>query len=145
MNDELTNKLNESGLELLEWMKGAAEKGGDFVAEQAPLLATEIVAWHFWSSVFIATVAVVAAVAMFACSVCFYRWSRCKKWYSDPEVPIDGDCKEYHLAPSGILCALSLFALLVVAVPCAYEAVKASVAPRIVLIEYAGKALGGRK
>lgn len=141
MNDELTNKLNESGAELLDWMKGAAENGGDFVAEQAPLLATEIVAWHFWSSVFCAGVGVAFVVLFLIAAFVFFRvaTSCTSDQFSD------GHPKAVLGVIGGSACVLVAAMILGLAVVGnTYEAIKASVAPRIVLIEYAGKALGGK-
>lgn len=43
--DPLT-QLQTSAADLIAWLKSGAEQGADFVMEQAPLLAQEIVAWE---------------------------------------------------------------------------------------------------
>lgn len=133
MNDELQAKLNESGAELIDWLRGVAEKGGEFVAEQAPLLAEEIVAWHFWSSVFMAVVLLLGAAFVFCVSAVI--WFKARRVFWD----------DYGPEPVLILPFIVVSLLLVFAASNCYEAVKASVAPRIVLIEYAGQAMGGNK
>lgn len=138
MNDELQQKLNESGAELIDWLKSAAENGGEFVAEQAPLLAAEIVAWHFWSSICLAGLFVCLGAVLAMGAYASYRF-----WKSAPS-GYEGCDQTALSATVGLLCAAFAAASIIGGGGLhAYEAVKAAVAPRIVLIEYAGKALGG--
>jgi hypothetical protein len=128
-------EFEKAGAELVEWMTGVAKGGGDFLAEQAPMLAQEIVAWHFWSSVFCAVIVVlIGSIVAVTCGVLFRYEVTSKREYWTPEP-----------------AAFSVFGVLIgfaIAIGGGgfhgYEAVKAAVAPRLVIIEYAGSVLNGK-
>ncbi len=48
MDDQVQEQMIDGGEELLGWLRGAVESSGEFAAEQAPLLAQEIVRWGIW-------------------------------------------------------------------------------------------------
>lgn len=114
--------------ELMDWLKGAAEKSAEFVQREAPLLAGEIVAWHYWSSVYLAVIFGMAAMAVIGIGLSIMVAS-------------------FKGSGDGDGCFLGLvIALLGVIVGCAgvgdntYEACKAKVAPRVVILEAIQKA-----
>lgn len=72
MTHELQQRLLEHSDKVTAWVEQAAGKGGDFVAEQAPLVAQEIVNLHFWGAaaflvvwVALGTIGLVAARKLF--------------------------------------------------------------------------------
>jgi hypothetical protein len=131
MNDELQKQASD----IAGWLKESAAKGGDFLAEQAPLFAQEVVAWHFWSSVFLAIVFSVVGIALAISAFVCLR-------YSLQDGASEGQC--VCCGAAFCVCGLISMGCLLGAVPAnGYEAVKAAVAPRIVIVEYAGRALGG--
>lgn len=116
--DTLTEKLSA----LLEYVQAKGEAADGFITEQAPLVAREIVAWSFWSSV-------ATAIAFFALAMIFVGLAaRCYRF----AVKEDSE--------NVIFCAFVMFAislmLLFLAGWYAANVVKAGVAPRIVVIEY---------
>lgn len=61
-----TNELTST----LEWLRTTAESSSDFIIEQAPLYAQELLAYGLWSNVFMLTVSLVAILIGFA----LVRW-----------------------------------------------------------------------
>jgi hypothetical protein len=104
--------------ELLDWLKTTAERSSEFVEREAPLLANEVVAWHFWSSVFLASAILFFSFALLG----FATWL----WRMGGKDPRE--------------CSMIVFLVgLLIWIPAiinGYEAVKASVAPRVVILEY---------
>lgn len=122
--------------ELLDWLKTTAERSSEFVEREWPLLANEIVAWHFWSSVTAACLFAAISLSMAAIGCVLLRY-----WLVRP--PIDRDSSiAQDTVTEGIgvgFCSLFVAAALIGFMgvsPNAYAAVKASVAPRVVVLEY---------
>lgn len=117
--------------ELINWLKDAAESAGEFVQREAPLVANEIVAWHFWSSVGgIAFCSLAASLAWGVAGWFFLRWKAFGYELRDGQ--------------KGEGCGILFFALTLTGFAIflpglgfnGYEAIKAKVAPRVVIIEY---------
>jgi hypothetical protein len=117
----------------MEAAGGYVDKAVDFTMEQAPLVVKEYVTWIFWSAVINAIMWVICITALICLSV--FIWKRAKG--------IDDDCAR------GFTYALSLALL----IPAFFmvgdvgsntkEAVKAAVAPRVLLIEKATEMVRG--
>ena len=106
-------------------IESAANKAGEFVEEQTPLLAQEYLAWEFWSSLAACVALFVLGVTLFA--AIFVSWKRIvgDETYEDhPEV----------LVVAAILLAASILPLGFSAEN-GFRALKVSVAPRVVLME----------
>jgi ABC-type xylose transport system permease subunit len=117
--------------ELLQWLKTTAEKSSDFVQEQAPLLAREIVAWHFWSSIFLVVVFAFLWLASLALAFWIFRQrNKSHNWQSDVE-PFCG-------IAAAIVLMSTLFFFLMGCCHNGYNAVKASCAPRLIVLEKIG-------
>lgn len=116
MNEELQTRITQ----YLDAIESSAETAGDFVVEQTPLLAQEYLAWMFWSNVFIAALTLLVAAV---CGLICYLLIRASKKH--PGV----------LAEAVFLSGF--FGLVCVAIACtaAYDAIKVTVAPRVVLLE----------
>lgn len=112
--------------QLVEWAKTAAEKGGAWLEQELPQFAAEIVAWHFWSSMFLIAFFVTLGLVVMAIAAVGLRWSLKHESSNDPTV--------------GCACCIALLvAPIVTSVSVGingYEAVKAAVAPRVVILEY---------
>jgi uncharacterized membrane protein YcjF (UPF0283 family) len=111
--------------ELMKWLHEAAENAGEFVQREAPLVANEIVAWSFWSNV----VGCVEALIALALMVSIASWGL-RNWkkanYGD----------SFFAVPSTLGIVLSLLITFLPLSMCLSNAVKAAVAPRVVIIEY---------
>lgn len=107
--------------ELVAWIKA----GGEFVEAQAPLYAAEVVNWHFYSSVFVVICCVVLCVVSLAVS----------------GLALMG-CDSKRIDFFGPVCIISLvvsaFSLLPIGFGAA-DAIKAKVAPRVVIVEHLAK------
>jgi heme/copper-type cytochrome/quinol oxidase subunit 2 len=114
--------------ELMKWLHEAAENAGEFVQREAPLVANEIVAWHFWSSVFMVVLFLIAAVALSAAAWGFWRSSIYQDYQRDWR-----ECATFLML---ICLAGSAACAFIGGGTCGYEAVKAQTAPRVVIIEY---------
>lgn len=111
MNEEMQNQV-------LEWLK----KGGEFVEREAPLLAQEIVSWYYWYSLL--TAIGCAVVATIAIAVFFIALkSTIKRRDCEWELP----CMLFGGLVGLVMTAFALDA--------ASHAVKAVVAPRVVVVE----------
>lgn len=121
--------------ELLEWLKQTAEKSAEFVEREAPLLATEIVAWHFWASaVWFCGFSVAFLVAATIAARAYRAWSLQPVMTPHYAVPADTITVTY-----GFVIGISTFlaaVLFMVTVGFAHDAIKAAVAPRVVILEY---------
>lgn len=121
--------IEERVSKYLDAMESMADKAGNFVADQTPLVAQEFLLWEFWSAIFAAIGFVFVAAAIIAAS----RWV----WNRRPEYVKGGlDNDPYWLVGClAIAVFLSNFIFLVAAVNRATRAVKVRVAPRVVLLE----------
>lgn len=121
-------------LDVMNWVKETVEKGEAFIAQEAPLLAQEIVAWYFWHGVIVA-LSCVASMALVLFAWWFF-FQRIPQWASDRM----DQSFSYALASVvsiGLLLAASSTAVVQGVVP----AVKATVAPRVVVLEEVSKSL----
>lgn len=125
MNDQtITPELQQRLITLLDYVGDKAKAAEGFAIEQAPLVAREIVAWQFWSSIFLIFLFVMLGAV--AWSIAVYCWRTRNDWF-DPDFAAMVAC---FAAVAGI------------ALPLAgggtngYIAVKATVAPRLVIIDY---------
>jgi hypothetical protein len=110
--------------ELMDWLKGAAEKSADFVEQQAPLYASELVAWHYssslaWGCVFM-LMGILAVAGVVVAIIGALRSND-----SDLEVAV----------PLGMLMSLAACFFVFLAAGNFCEAIKAKVAPRVVLVD----------
>jgi hypothetical protein len=117
VNKELQDRL----LEYLGSLDGAVRQAGGFVAEQAPLVAQEWLAWQVWSNLAAAIVWLVLAIA------CGVVARRC--WIGQQK----NDDAPWFI---GYVCGgLGAFVFVIISVVCAYESGKAHFAPRVTVLE----------
>lgn len=122
-NQNTDDRLKESLVEVIDWLKVGAEQSKDFVIEQAPMVAQEYVAWTFWEAVIgLAVCLLLAPLACLAFAITI-------RWMRDDEF---GD-------PSGfvgaIITGMLAIGVFIGAYANATTAIKATVAPRVVIIE----------
>lgn len=123
MNEEMQAKV-------LEWI----ERGGAFVETEAPQLAAEIVAWHFWSS---AITAVAFFAAVVASCLAAHGYGRIYDKAKSEELPPP-------LLAWIIAVLLSAALFLPLGVLFVGESIKATIAPRVVVVESLGKTMSGQ-
>lgn len=131
MNDQLQQRL----VTMLDYLGDATKQGAAFVADQAPLVVQEYIRWYFWAGmvrlVVYATVAIVAAIGY------GYVWRKTESWPTQPE-----DSCNLFSARSGvrvamaIVCAGFLLYGFSEAYDGAWYALRATTAPRVVVIEW---------
>lgn len=120
------NEITQSQLEqLLKYIGTLAERADGFVVEQAPLLVREIVAWHMWSNAALAAMCLVGVVV----GVGLARWL----WRLPGLDPMDRPIAALPLLFAVVMAAVTLDR--------ARTAIKAAVAPRLVVLEYVQKAV----
>lgn len=113
---------------LLDYVGTTVKDGDALLREQAPLVVKEIVAWEFWSS--IATIGMTTAILALAIALLFFCM---KKAVSDTKSDIDWS----EPAAALLITAAILGVVWLVVVPTnAMSAVKASTAPRLVVLDY---------
>lgn len=128
--DDMEPTLEKTAIELLDWLKGAAETGGDFVQEQAPLLAQEIVAYERGLSTF-HVIACVLITAMALVTLRMIKWKE-----------IGNDNPEGIFSLVGVIvAALALVVVPLFGIYAAERCMKSWVAPRLVVIEKAAELL----
>lgn len=114
--------------EVLGWLKETAEKGVDFVETQTPLLANEIVAWHFWLHLFLAVI--FTAMAAGGVTALYWAW---KDYLKRGE--------EFEQIPAWVVGGIMVFLGTVAAPIALHDVIKAAVAPRIVILQYVNGSL----
>lgn len=114
--------IQESAKGLIDWFTQTASASEDFIIEQAPLYAQEVVAWAFWSGV------IAAAIGSFVLVLCLAA-SLWVLWKAKSE---DDESYLVMFLPIVVVVAVSLG----VTAPLVSQAVKAHVAPRVVILEH---------
>lgn len=147
MTDQTTNdRLNDA----LDFLMRSMQETKDFTMEQAPLVAKEIVAWEFWKSSLAAVACLVAAVfallVMRRVAVMVDRHyasvaeqarerkksdGRYSLYCDDVDARYSGEYKQLHWIGVGV----AIFLCIPVVINTA-NAVKAAVAPRLVVLDY---------
>jgi hypothetical protein len=135
MDDEVQKRLVESADHIIKWAEQTGGKVEQFALEQAPLVCQEIVGWKMWSSLFLACV----WVLIFIAAALFAAWLR-RIAVKDEALPEDSQKMTWDNR-----CALHVISFLLVVLgtagligggsACCYDAVKAKVAPRLVILE----------
>ena len=110
---------------LIEWVRMAAEKGQSFVETEAPLVASEILAWNFWCGMMMMSVPIIASLVVIFCSVRLY----------------DACCKNEEIGrpPEYLFTVLVSLICLIATLPAfagATTVIKTVAAPRLVIIDY---------
>lgn len=131
MTDEVMDQeVKQRLLSLVDYLGAAAKDAATFTTEQAPLVARDIVAWELWSNASIAAMLIVLATALVVVArVC---WANEKK-----ERNSEGGWAFLcfiALATSFTLACFAFFGYTT-------DAIKAVVAPRVVILEYVQKAV----
>lgn len=117
MNKELQDRL----LEYLGSLDGAVRQAGGFVAEQAPLVAQEWIAFEFWSNAVQCAALLVVGLVLLSGGVLFLR-----KQFRDMDNP---------WAVGALLCFILSCPAMGVGTGCGVRAMKARIAPRVVVLE----------
>lgn len=133
MDESMKQAAAENAEELVAWVKGLATEGEEFVREQAPLLAQEIIAWRFWENAVQAAAWLVLMVAMICIATIMFRLMA-KLLRAEEGCEDDADkfvVFTIVFAVTAILAICSGFGLM----DDGREAIKAAVAPRVVLLE----------
>lgn len=125
MNDEIKAKL----LQYVNGLESVVESGGDFLSEQLPLFVKELLAWEFYSSIFL--VVAFSILAAISCRL----FCQCWRWLDKHE-----SIKGYNdfMPLFGIGLVLSFIAscvFVILSLTNGYHSVKVAVAPRVVLME----------
>lgn len=105
----------------LDSLEKMAEKGGDFLGEQIPLLVQESLAWEFWYAIFALAALLPLGIAAFAL---FWRTKETIKDFGDEPASF---IPFFAFIATGICLAFSIGN--------AHNAVKVKVAPRVVIVE----------
>lgn len=120
MNDELRERL----LSYLENLEKAAESGADFVIEQAPLYVQELIAWEIAHGVM---------WAVFFLLLCLpFRWAIVQPLATMREDDGDTVVGGWVLT---VVCIWFICIWLTTATTHAAYALKAKIAPRVVIVE----------
>lgn len=125
---QLLNRINS----YLDAIEGSAETAGGFVIEQTPLLAQEYLAWVFWDAVFCAACWLVPLLLM---GILMFKLIRAAWKFDNRE---DNGPDDPPATVIAITVAIFLTGFPTAAVVCyARDAMRVSVAPRVVLLEKA--------
>lgn len=131
MNEELKILLNQYGIELLEKVKTGIDLSTDFLGEQLPIVAQEIINWGIGKAIF--WTIVMFTITAFFITFCFYcRKKANEKMEAENGVEWDGNSAHSWGAIISFCLAILFF---VITVNYGVNIVKISVAPRVYLIE----------
>lgn len=140
MNDNLQNALATNFNNLASWVKQVGGATGDFISREAPLFVQEYVAWVFWSNVLAVMVLLGGAATMYGLG----RWFHKKRtaFYARADLKyFDGEGWTIGMILSWIAAAVLVSAA---AFHFAPAALKAKIAPRVLLVEKAAELVGIR-
>jgi hypothetical protein len=139
MNPETQEKMNQ----LLGWLMDTVKASGEFVADQAPDVARQMVAWGVWGGWITAAFCIVlAAVA----GTIGFRLARLAAggWKCDNSV-YKTDGEEFAAAFGGTLGAIVCLVVVVLStvggITYGHDALKATVAPKLYVLEQVGSML----
>ena len=133
-----TAALTNEAARLLEDLRLLLEKGGQFVLEQAPPLAREIVTYGRVANT------TSLAICLTIVAVCLHFWfKRVPKILSDKEKL--SHCGELYGRHVAQMIAHGLFGVVfsILAFCEMFDAIKAWFAPRLYLLEYVGRLING--
>lgn len=120
------NELTEKNInEAIDWLQKTGGSIQDFAVEQAPLYCREVVAWELWSNSLASGGCVLAAV-----SLVVFLWKNRERIIEALEEV------EVIWSIAGIAAVFLLFPLCFTAGQTASAAVRAAVAPRLVIVEH---------
>ena len=122
MNEEVQQKL----IEYLESLESTAKSASDFVITEAPIVAQELVAWTFWENTIWAVICV-AAIATIGI-IAKVLWGFAGSF----EKEIDQTGARVMTVALSIIVSVILFAEAIIK---SLAAIKACVAPRLIIIE----------
>ena len=122
MNPDTTEQnINQA----IDWLQKTGGQIQEFTAEQAPLYCREVVAWQLWSSI----AGVVGSLLIAAAAV--YIAAKSRRWIAE-------NVQEVH--PGAIFGSMAILAAIVLSFVGIYQnaqsAIKAVVAPRMVIVEH---------
>jgi len=114
MNDEMQSKV----LEYLQGMESRLGKTEGFIIEQAPLYVQELLVWHFWGNVCLASVLLLIAAIIAGLFVYAVK-------------------KDYETLPAAVLFGIpTCFCFLFGSGLFVAESIKSQIAPRLVVVEH---------
>lgn len=120
MSTDTEKNINEA----IDWLQQAGGSVQDFAVEQAPLYCREVVAWELWYGIAL----VVFGVVMLATTPLFWKLTakvfKTDK-YGNPAALVPGF--------AGVMAAIAGCFVLSYGIP---KAIKAAVAPRLVIVEH---------
>jgi len=121
MNPETETNINEA----INWLQQTGGQIQDFAAEQAPLYCREVVAWEFWQGL---TLSVIGLMIIIIPLIALWRF---RKWIKQ-DLENVGAGGFFSIMGSIILTIVG-FVIIAGNAPCA---IKAVVAPRLVIVEH---------
>lgn len=122
-NEQILNNVNQ----IFEWAKSAAETVGNFATEQTPLFVQEMINWIFWDNT------ITASVIFFGLAIVAGIFVKYAKIFFGREITESWDGVNIVLGSVAIAIWSIVFYLGVVEP--SKQAVKAVVAPRVVVVE----------
>lgn len=118
MNEATEKNINEA----INWIQATSESVQDFATEQAPLYCREVVAWELWSGIALVSASVITLIIGLALLKKFWKAT-------------DND-EECILGSSIAFGIFILLPCIIVITHGARNSIKATVAPRVVIIEH---------
>ncbi len=126
MNEDLEQKLTESVGTVMQYV----EQGSAFIAEQAPLVVQEILAWGFWSNLIVAVLCFAIVPLFFLPAYRNYRRIG-EKHPGYMTLKFDESDVWFAAATGGMVAALPA----VFGIVACLKAIKAVIAPRLYVLD----------
>lgn len=129
MTPDTEKNINEA----IDWLQQSGGAIQDFAVEQAPLYCREVVAWELYNGIALCVLAVILLIVMAACWKVALRWKGAER--AKKESDLYYSASEAFVGPmiGGIVAAIAAFVILTHGAP---MAIKAAVAPRLVIVEH---------
>ena len=121
MNESTEVNINEA----IDWLQQTGGAIQDFAVEQAPLYCREVVAWEFWNSTILGSTGLFMFIIGVVAFVKFIRFMK--------EDDLEPNARTLTAAAAMVF---GLFIGLILATDHIPRAIKATVAPRLVIVEH---------
>lgn len=124
----LDQQLTNNYADLIQWVKDGANQAGSFLNEQTPLFIQEYLNWIFWSGFITGTLMLVIFITLLVSTICYM------KKYERSSNDADGWCALI----AGSVAVFVLIGFLTVGMTGYSNALKAKIAPRVLVVEKIG-------
>ena len=131
----MTKELEQKMMTTLDWVGEVADGSKEFILEQAPIYAQEIIAWHFWSNTIVAVLCLISLIPLIKYT---NKWLKRIKDIKEENKGLSvlyGQDVEGPIAIVSLLVC-TIIVVILMASSSSIDAAKAKMAPRVLIMEH---------